>query len=80
MNVKDDPEIKSESEPETEVEEVSTVQAQRATDCLKQYIIKSNISQDLNDDFIAAAEKLEKFLTLTTTQESTQTKITDYFK
>ena len=80
MIEQDDPEIEFESKPETEVADVSTVQAPLAIDCLKRYIMKNNIPEELNDKFMTAAGKVEKFLMFTRLHKSIETKITDNFK
>ena len=80
MNKEDDPQIESKSEPEIEVADISAVQAQRVIDCFKRYIVKNDTSEDLNDEFMTAAGKVDKFLMFTRIHKSIQTKITDYFK
>ena len=80
INELDDPKIEFESKPETEVADVSTVQVQQAIDCLKQYIVKNDIPEDLNDEFMTAAGKMNKYLMFTKIHKSIQTKITPYFK
>ena len=77
MNEHDNPEI--ESEPETKVVDVPTVQGSERLTFETVYHEKRH-SQALNDEPITALEKVDKFSIFTRTQESTQTKITDYFK
>ena len=60
--------------------EITMLQAHQAIDCLKRYIIKSDIPKDVNEKFMAAAVKVHKHLIMTRIQKSMQKKITDFFK
>ena len=83
MEVKDMNEQDGEEEPEAtgaEVTEITTLQAQQAIDCLKRYIVKSDIPDNVNEEFMAAVSKVDKHLIMTKIQKSTQKKITDFFK
>ena len=60
----------------TEMTEITMLQAQQqAIDCLKSYIIKSDGPEDVNEESIAAAVKVNKHLIMTRNQKSTQKKL-----
>ena len=62
-----------------EIIEITMLQAQQAIDCLKKYIIQSGVPKDVSEEFIAAAAKVDKHLSMTRMQKRKQKKITDYF-
>ena len=62
-----------------EITEITMLQAQQAIDCLKRYIIQSGVPEDVSEEFIAAAAKVDKHLSMTRMQKRKQKKITDYF-
>ena len=57
-----------------------TMLRQQAIDCLKRYIIKSDIPKNVNKEFIAATVKVDKHLIMTRIQKHMQKKITNFFK
>ena len=76
--VKDTNKQDSDEEPEAaqaEIIEVTMLQAQQAIGCLKRYIIKSDIPEDVNEEFMAVAAKVDKHMIITRIPKSTQKKL-----